>query len=118
MSSLQSLLRGGSRLSLAMGRQTVTFNPAAATASWTAAAANSTQRSFHATAQQNSGNTYHGTTILCVRKNGKVCMMGDGMVSMGNMTIKPNAVKIQRLFPKGLQASEENHQKATLVGFA
>ncbi|KAL3906258.1 MAG: hypothetical protein SGARI_004084 [Bacillariaceae sp.] len=36
------------------------------------------------------------------------------------MTIKPNAVKIQRLFPKGVGASstEENHQKATLVGFA
>jgi ATP-dependent HslUV protease subunit HslV len=45
-------------------------------------------------------------------------MMGDGMVSMGNMTIKPNAVKIQRLFPKGLPALEENAQKATLVGFA
>jgi ATP-dependent HslUV protease subunit HslV len=76
------------------------------------------RRSFHASSGSYAGNTYHGTTILCVRKNGKVCMMGDGMVSMGNMTIKPNAVKIQRLFPKGVPAIEENSQKATLVGFA
>jgi ATP-dependent HslUV protease subunit HslV len=52
-------------------------------------------------------------------------MIGDGMVSMGNMTIKPNAVKIRRLFPKGQLANvsdtateEERNQKATLVGFA
>jgi ATP-dependent HslUV protease, peptidase subunit HslV len=77
------------------------------------------RRSFHASSSSSQSNTYHGTTILCVRKNGKVCMMGDGMVSMGNMTIKPNAVKIQRLFPKGISAAtEENAQKATLVGFA
>jgi len=82
-------------------------------------------RSYHSSNRRNdrSGNTYHGTTILCVRKNGKVCMMGDGMVSMGNMIVKPNAVKIQRLFPKGgLNKSttddEENGQKATIVGFA
>lgn len=80
-------------------------------------------RSFHSTSQQNALPTYHGTTILCVRKNGKVCMMGDGMVSMGNMVVKPNAVKIQRLFPKGglgstIENKEEDEQKATLVGFA
>merc|ERR1711971_1384859 len=45
------------------------------------------------------------------------------MGSMGNMIVKPNAVKIQRLFPKGgLNKSSiddgENEQKATLVGFA
>jgi len=70
-------------------------------------------RSFHSTNQCN-------TTILCVRKNGKVCLMGDGMVSMGNMVVKPNATKIQRLFPKGGLGNkeEENAQKATIVGFA
>ena len=109
MSSLQ-------RIVSAVGRQQSKWNPAATASSWTVGSNNT--RSFHATSQQNGSNTYHGTTILCVRKNGKVCMMGDGMVSMGSMTIKPNAVKIQRLFPKGLQASEDNHQKATLVGFA
>jgi ATP-dependent HslUV protease subunit HslV len=82
-----------------------------------------TGRSFHSSPQRDQLPTYHGTTILCVRKNGKVCMMGDGMVSMGSMIVKPNAVKIQRLFPKGglgstVEKTEEDHQKATLVGFA
>ncbi len=27
---------------------------------------------------------WHGTTILCVRKDGKVVMIGDGQVSQGN----------------------------------
>lgn len=54
------------------------------------------------------------TTILCVRKNGKVCMMGDGMVSMGSMVVKPNAVKIRRILPKG----STDNEKGTLVGFA
>mmetsp|Transcript_38729 Transcript_38729/g.93788 ORF Transcript_38729/g.93788 Transcript_38729/m.93788 type:complete len:268 (+) Transcript_38729:61-864(+) len=83
-------------------------------------------QNFHSSSRvDRSPNTYHGTTILCVRKNGMVCMMGDGMVSMGNMIVKPNAVKIQRLFPKGQLANvgekasdEERNQKATIVGFA
>jgi ATP-dependent HslUV protease subunit HslV len=54
------------------------------------------------------------TTILCVRKNGLVCMMGDGMVSMGSMIVKPNAVKIRQILPKGSMDS----QKGTIVGFA
>ena len=29
------------------------------------------------------GVEWHGTTILCVRKNGLVVMAGDGQVSMG-----------------------------------
>ena len=47
-------------------------------------------------------NSWYGTTILCVRKNGKVCMIGDGQVSMGNMIIKPNAKKLRRIFPKSV----------------
>lgn len=70
--------------------------------------------SFHSTATANKLPDYHGTTILCVRKNGKVCMMGDGMVSMGSMIVKPNAVKIRRIFPKG----STDPQKCTIVGFA
>lgn len=70
--------------------------------------------SYHSSAPSAAGNEYHGTTILCVRKNGKVCMMGDGMVSMGNMIVKPNATKIRRLLPKGT----EDPQKGTIVGFA
>ncbi len=40
---------------------------------------------------------WHGTTILCVRKNGTVVIAGDGQVSMGNTVIKANARKIRRL---------------------
>ncbi|CAD2105301.1 ATP-dependent protease subunit ClpQ, putative [Plasmodium vinckei vinckei] len=39
----------------------------------------------------------HGTTILCVRKNNEVCLIGDGMVSQGTMIVKGNAKKIRRL---------------------
>lgn len=70
--------------------------------------------SFHSSAPSAGANDYHGTTILCVRKNGKVCMMGDGMVSMGNMIVKPNATKIRRILPKGI----DDPQKGTIVGFA
>ena len=27
----------------------------------------------------------HGTTILCVRRKGRVCLIGDGQVSMGSI---------------------------------
>jgi ATP-dependent HslUV protease subunit HslV len=40
---------------------------------------------------------WHGTTILSVRKNGKVVIAGDGQVSMGNTVMKPNARKVRRL---------------------
>jgi ATP-dependent HslUV protease, peptidase subunit HslV len=40
---------------------------------------------------------WHGTTILCVRKNNKVVMAGDGQVTMGNTIIKSNAKKLRRL---------------------
>ena len=39
-----------------------------------------------------------GTTILCVRKNGRVCMAGDGQVTMDNRVIlKGTARKVRRL---------------------
>ncbi|CEG49140.1 atp-dependent protease subunit [Plasmopara halstedii] len=41
--------------------------------------------------------TMHGTTILCVRKNGKVCLIGDGQVSLGSTVVKPNAKKVRRI---------------------
>ena len=40
---------------------------------------------------------WHGTTILSVRKGGKVVIAGDGQVSMGNTVMKPNARKVRRL---------------------
>ncbi len=39
-----------------------------------------------------------GTTILSVRKNGKVVIGGDGQVSMGNAMMKGNARKVRRLY--------------------
>ena len=41
--------------------------------------------------------TWHGTTILCVRKNGHVVIAGDGQVSMGQTIVKSNAKKLRRL---------------------
>ncbi len=40
---------------------------------------------------------WHGTTILSVRKDGKVVIAGDGQVTMGQSVIKSNAVKVRRL---------------------
>ncbi|MGH7074035.1 MAG: ATP-dependent protease subunit HslV [Stellaceae bacterium] len=40
---------------------------------------------------------WHGTTILSVRKDGKVVMIGDGQVTMGQTVIKNNAKKVRRL---------------------
>jgi len=58
-------------------------------------------------------------------------MMGDGMVSMGNIIVKPNARKIRRIYPKkggdddgpskegdADAAAKEKENSATLVGFA
>lgn len=41
---------------------------------------------------------YKGTTILSVRRNGKVVIGGDGQVSLGNTVMKSNARKVRRLF--------------------
>jgi len=50
---------------------------------------------------------WHGTTILSVRKNGKVVVAGDGQVSMGQTVMKPNARKVRRL-----------HDGSVIGGFA
>lgn len=42
---------------------------------------------------------WHATTILSVRKNGAVCVVGDGQVTQGSMVVKPNARKVRRLGP-------------------
>ncbi|MBQ4492467.1 MAG: ATP-dependent protease subunit HslV [Deltaproteobacteria bacterium] len=40
---------------------------------------------------------FEGTTVLCVRKNGKVAIGGDGQVTMGNTVMKRTARKVRRL---------------------
>ncbi|MGN0850558.1 MAG: ATP-dependent protease subunit HslV [Candidatus Ornithospirochaeta sp.] len=39
-----------------------------------------------------------GTTIVAVRKNGKVAIAGDGQVTQGNTVVKGNAHKVRRLY--------------------
>ncbi len=41
---------------------------------------------------------FHGTTILCVRRNGNVAIAGDGQVTLGNTVLKHNAKKIRRMY--------------------
>ncbi len=40
---------------------------------------------------------FRGTTIVSVRRNGKVAIAGDGQVSVGNTIMKGNARKVRRL---------------------
>jgi ATP-dependent HslUV protease subunit HslV len=46
--------------------------------------------------------SWHGTTILAVRKNGNAVIAGDGQVSLGATVIKPNARKVRRLGDGGV----------------
>src|SRR5918994_3503617 len=47
------------------------------------------------------------TTILCVRRSGKVVMAGDGQVTLGQEVLKSSARKLRRL-----------HKDRVLAGFA
>jgi ATP-dependent HslUV protease subunit HslV len=51
---------------------------------------------------------WHGTTIVSVRKNGRVVVAGDGQVTMGQTVMKANAKKVRRLGKDG----------AVIAGFA
>lgn len=44
---------------------------------------------------------WHGTTILAVRRGGRVVVAGDGQVSLGQTVIKGTARKVRRLSPGG-----------------
>ncbi|MBI5197370.1 MAG: ATP-dependent protease subunit HslV [Nitrospirae bacterium] len=41
---------------------------------------------------------FHGTTILSVRKDGRVAIGGDGQITLGNTVIKQGARKIRRVY--------------------
>jgi len=45
--------------------------------------------------------TIYGTTIVTVRKGGKVVIAGDGQVSLGNTVMKGNARKVRRIGKDG-----------------
>jgi len=51
--------------------------------------------------------TIHGTTILAVRRGGKVVMAGDGQVTLGSEVLKATANKLRRL-----------HKDKIIAGFA
>jgi ATP-dependent HslUV protease subunit HslV len=44
-----------------------------------------------------NSDSWHGTTILAVRRGGRVVVAGDGQVSFGNTVVKSNAKKVRRL---------------------
>lgn len=44
---------------------------------------------------------WHGTTILAVRRGGRVVVAGDGQVSVGQTVMKGSARKVRRLAPGG-----------------
>ena len=44
---------------------------------------------------------WHGTTIVAIKKGGKVAVAGDGQVSLGQTVIKGNARKVRRITPGG-----------------
>lgn len=54
-----------------------------------------------------SGQTFHATTILAVRRDNSVVLAGDGQVSMGNTVWKHGARKLRRL-----------HEDRIVAGFA
>jgi ATP-dependent HslUV protease, peptidase subunit HslV len=47
--------------------------------------------------EQSDPNRWHGTTVLCVRKDHEVVIAGDGQVTMGQTVVKANARKLRRL---------------------
>jgi ATP-dependent HslUV protease subunit HslV len=54
-----------------------------------------------------SDSTIRSTTVIAVRRNGKVAMAGDGQVTMGETVMKNNARKVRRIF-----------EDKVLIGFA
>jgi ATP-dependent HslUV protease, peptidase subunit HslV len=51
--------------------------------------------------------TYHGTTIVSVRRGAVVALGGDGQVTLGNIVVKASARKVRKL-----------HHDQVLAGFA
>ena len=51
--------------------------------------------------------SFHGTTIVCVRQGDRVARGGDGQVTLGTVVIKATARKVRRLY-----------QEKVLAGFA
>jgi len=52
----------------------------------------------HMTASMTGAAPLHATTILCVRRNGKTAIAGDGQVTVGETVMKHNAKKVRKLY--------------------
>ena len=50
---------------------------------------------------------FHGTTILAVKRNGKLAVAGDGQVTLNDTVIKHHAVKVRKIYNNNI-----------IVGFA
>lgn len=48
--------------------------------------------------QEKANVSMKGTTVLCVRRDGRVAMGSDGQVTLGETVLKSNAVKIRKLY--------------------
>ena len=116
---MNSLLANISRKAINRTSTTINYHATSLTA----------RRSIYHATQYTQSPDWHGTTIVCVRKNGRVCMMGDGMVSMGSVIVKPNAKKIRKIYPKTLgghvidddskkDGDDDKKNEGTIVGFA
>ncbi len=46
---------------------------------------------------------WHGTTVIAVRKNGRIAIAADGQVSLGETVVKGNARKVRRLNSGGVE---------------
>jgi len=46
---------------------------------------------------------WHGTTIIGVKKDGQVAIVGDGQVTLGQTVIKGSAQKVRRISPGGFE---------------
>lgn len=52
-------------------------------------------------AASHNSNTFYATTIVSVRRNGRVVVAGDGQVTLGSTVMKANARKVRRLGKDG-----------------
>jgi ATP-dependent HslUV protease subunit HslV len=61
--------------------------------------------------------SWHGTTILLVRKGPEVVLAGDGQVTVGHTVMKSNARKLRRL-GKGADGPDGSSRGQVIAGFA
>ena len=52
----------------------------------------------------NTGEKWHGTTIVLLRKNNETVVGGDGQVSLGNTILKSKAKKVRKIEKRGVIA--------------